>query len=148
MDEKDYLRDRVDEQINWYDNKSKIAKRRNTICKTIIIVVAALIPFVANFSSQNIYFKIGISSLGVFITITEGVSNFNKFNELWIEYRTVCETLRHEKFMYLNKSGVYINGDFSYFVERIESIISQENINWASLNKNEDHNKNKNGSGN
>ncbi|EHB6454256.1 DUF4231 domain-containing protein [Enterococcus faecalis] len=84
MDEKDYLRDRVDQQIEWYDTKSKKAKRRNTICKTIVILVAALIPFVANFTSQNLIFKIAISCLGVVITITEGISNFNKFSELWL----------------------------------------------------------------
>ena len=107
MDEKDYLRDRVDQQIEWYDTKSKKAKRRNTICKTIVILVAALIPFVANFTSQNLIFKIAISCLGVVITITEGISNFNKFSELWIEYRTVCETLRHEKYMYDIQSIVH-----------------------------------------
>lgn len=141
MDKKDYIKNRVDQQIEWYDTKSKKAKRKNTICKTIVIIIAALIPFVANFTSQNLIFKIAISSLGVVITITEGISNFNKFSELWIEYRTVCETLRHEKYMYLCQSGVYADGNFSYFVERIESIISQENLNWASLNKNEEHNK-------
>ena len=45
--------------------------------------------------------------------------------------------------MYLYKTGVYKDDTnrFEYFVERIESIISQENINWASLIKNEEENK-------
>jgi hypothetical protein len=67
----------------------------------------------------------------------------NKHSENWIEYRSICETLKHEKFMYLYKTGVYRDDTnrFEYFVERVESIISQENINWASLIKNEGENK-------
>lgn len=41
--------------------------------------------------------------------------------------------------MYLTRSGVYQNEEerFNFFAERIESIISQENLNWASIKKDE-----------
>ena len=96
------------------------------------------------FSDNSIYLKIVVGLLGVLITSLEGIANINKYQEHWIEYRSICETLQHEKHMYLYKSGVYDESEnrFPFFVERIESIISKENINWANLNYNEGGDKN------
>lgn len=115
--------------------KVKKQKKMNKIASYFVLIVSALIPLIVNLSFDQIWMKLIISILGVVITISEGFANFNKYSENWIEYRTVCETLRHEKYMYLSKSGVYLDGNFSFFVERVESVISQENVNWASLNK-------------
>lgn len=135
MNEAQYIEERLDDQISWYDSKSKEAKKMNKIASYFVLIVSALIPLIVNLSFDQIWMKLIISILGVVITISEGFANFNKYSENWIEYRTVCETLRHEKYMYLSKSGVYLDGNFSFFVERVESVISQENVNWASLNK-------------
>lgn len=135
MNEAQYIKERLDDQISWYDSKSKEAKKMNKIASYFVLIVSALIPLIVNLSFDQIWMKLIISILGVVITISEGFANFNKYSENWIEYRTVCETLRHEKYMYLSKSGVYLDGNFSFFVERVESVISQENVNWASLNK-------------
>ena len=40
--------------------------------------------------------------------------------------------------MYLTRTGVYdTESPFKLLVERVESIISKENVNWASLNSNQ-----------
>ena len=131
-DEKLYVIERLDDQIVWYDNKSQNSKKNFQLFRVVIIICAALIPI----TSSLPYFKDSATFLGVIIIVIEGLSSLFKFQEHWIEYRQICETLQHEKFMYLYKSGIYEDdsGSFSYFVERIESIISQENLNWASLN--------------
>lgn len=133
----DYLLNRIDDQINWYDKNSARSKRKATIVKIIVMGLSAFIPVLTNLGLENTLAKVFISVIAAFITFTEGFSSFKKYNENWIEYRRVCETIKHEKFMFIYKSGIYQNedSDFNYFVERAESIISQENLNWASLNK-------------
>lgn len=132
-----YIKDRVEEQIKWYDTKSKTAQKYYKASKIITLAFSAGIPLLVNLNIDNFKIKLIVSFLGASITISEGIINMNRWNENWIEYRTVCETLKHEKYMFINKSGVYIdkNSRFQYFVERVESIISKENVNWASLNK-------------
>lgn len=141
--ERIYFGTRVDNQINWYDNKSLEHQKRFKYMKMIIIISSASIPFLVALKIENFEMKIVIGFLGVAITVLESLINMNKHSENWIEYRSICETLKHEKHMYLYKTGVYKDDTnrFEYFVERIESIISQENINWASLIKNEVENK-------
>lgn len=139
-----YIKERVDNQINWYDDRSKSYQKKFKILKIIIIISSAIIPVIVNIGSDlNIWIKLIVSSLGATIVILESVINLNKYNENWISYRSICETLKHEKYMFIHSAGVYQeNNDFDFFVERIESIISQENLNWASLNKTKEGNKN------
>ncbi|MGE7365383.1 DUF4231 domain-containing protein [Desemzia incerta] len=137
--EKDYLQERVDDQINWYDKKSGKMQKKYKFLKRITIISSGLIPIISlsNLQFRYISTELIVSSLGTLIAITESFSALSKYNENWTRYRNICETLKSEKYMYLNQSGVYSekNDVFAYFVERIETIISQENINWASLNK-------------
>lgn len=137
MDEQTYIKERLDEQIEWYDNKSKDSQNKFKLSKYFVISASAIIPFLVNLNIESIIIRVAVSLLGIVITISESIVSLNKYNENWIEYRTVCETLKHEKYMYLNRSGVYSDEEnrFTFFVERVESIISQENVNWASLNK-------------
>ena len=73
------------------------------------------------------------------------ISLFNH-QKNWIEYRKTSELLKQEKFMYLFKSGVYRDEKYPNItlVERCETMISNENINWANLQTNNDKKENKN----
>ncbi len=142
-EEEFYFKNRLDNQINWYDDRSMINQKKFKCYKTIVIASSSLITFLIAFSEINLIVKISAGLLSVMITTFEGILNINKYQENWIEYRAISETLQHEKYMYLYNSGVYREkeGRFEFFVERIESIVSKENINWANLNKNERGNK-------
>ncbi|MBC8490435.1 MAG: DUF4231 domain-containing protein [Bacteroidetes bacterium] len=63
-----------------------------------------------------------------------GILKFCKFEDLWHNYRTTCETLKKEMAHYKMQTDVYNSADDSdkLFVERVESIISKENIKWVS----------------
>jgi len=136
----DYLKDRVDEQIEWYSKKSGFCKKQYYFCKIAVVALAALLPVCIALLYRNELLPIAASIISALIIIAEGVLSLLKSQENWIEYRKIAETLKHEKYMFIHHAGVYLKEDiesviFSYFVERIESIISQENINWAGLNK-------------
>ena len=70
--------------------------------------------------------------MGLLITIITGVVTLYKFQENWIEYRTTCEALRHEKFLFLTQTDPYdIKDPFNLLVFRVEKLISKENTKWA-----------------
>ena len=136
MKEIDYINDRLEDQIEWYDKKSLSSQRIYKWAKGTEIVLAAFIP-VVSLSLNNV--SLLVSVMGALIAIIEGILNIGKYHENWIEYRSICETLKHEKFMYQTKSGVYKSDEdtFKYLVMRVESIISKENVNWASMHRKE-----------
>ncbi|NLK10820.1 MAG: DUF4231 domain-containing protein, partial [Staphylococcus equorum] len=53
--------------------------------------------------------------------------------------------LQHEKHLYLTKSAIYYNEEapFNLLVRRVETIISNENINWATMQHDEVKKENK-----
>ena len=138
-EENQYFKNRVDNQIDWYDSKSKNSQNKYKLYSYIIIGASVAIPFFTNLAIDTFCIKVFVSILGAATALSQGIINLNDYNTNWVEYRTVCETLKKEKYMYIARAGVYQNKEsrFSYFAERIESIISQENLNWANIKKDE-----------
>ena len=134
MDKENYLKERVETQINWYDTKSQSNQRWFKNLRIAEILCAALIPFIAGFSELIPYGQVIIGMLGVIIAICAGLSWLNKYQENWLTYRTTCETLRHEKYLFLTGCSSYDGADsLNKFVERIEGLISKENSQWSHL---------------
>jgi len=138
-----YIKDRLDDQINWYNKKSVNFKRwheRLSISSIILGALVALIPAFVLYNSNFKELSILISSiLGAIIVIIQTVDKLKKYKELHIQYRHTCERLKHEKYMFQYKAGDYLDGDprqlEGLFIERCESIMSTEVGNWASLNE-------------
>lgn len=121
---------RLEDQIEWYDRGSARNQRNFKLLKLLVIVTAALIPFLAGLS-LNVWIT-GV--LGVIIAVAEGVQQLNQYQANWLAYRSTCEALKHEKFLYLGKAGPYAaSGDpHALLAERIESVAAQEHAKWAS----------------
>ncbi len=133
MDEGAYLRDRLDDQLNWYDRKSGLCQRNYKRMRAVEIACAALIPFMVGplFDRSDIS-AIVAGGLGVTVSILAGLMTLYNFQEDWIKYRTTAESLKHEKFLYLTKTGPYGGEDpFPLLVQRVESLVSKENTEWA-----------------
>lgn len=134
MEENDYLTDRIDAQIEWYDRKSQRAQRIFKALRGFEIIAAASIPLLTGISDKyketDILLYVGI--LGVLIVISSAFTSLNQYQENWIEYRTTCETLRHEKYLFTSRAPPYhCENAFSIFVQRAEGLISKENSNWS-----------------
>ena len=131
-----YMDERVDDQIKWYDKKSMQMQKKYKFLKGVTIFLSAIIPIISLTNIEYFNTNIVASILAAIIAISEGMISLSNYGDNWTRYRSICETLKSEKYMFLNQSGVYSEEEdnFSFFVERIETIISQENINWASLN--------------
>jgi hypothetical protein len=119
---------RLEDQIDWYDRKSNLNQQFFHWLKIIEIVIAAFIPFLSGISAPAIL----TGSAGVLIVVLEGLQHLFQFQHNWITYRSTCENLKHEKYLWLAKSGPYAdnkNPD-ALLADRIESLISQEHAKW------------------
>ena len=126
--------DRLKDQASWYSRKSKRAQRLYKTIKVIEIVAAALIPLLAGRTFEH--HDAVIAGLGVLITILEGILQLNQYQQIWTMYRATSEAPTHEQYLYLAKAGPYgaegVNPPV-LLAERIETIMSQENTKWVSV---------------
>lgn len=133
MNENEYLDQRIQDQINWYDKKSGYNQKWYKRLRLLEIISATFIPFLAGYLSETtICLKVIIGFLGVVVAVLTGIISIYQFQENWIKYRTTAETLKHEKYLFLTKVEPYdTDNSFSILVKRIEAIISKENSEWA-----------------
>ncbi len=133
----DYFSERLNNQIDWYDRKSIQSQRWFKRLQVIVIVSSATIPFLSGYmDEETLYLKIAVGLLGLLIAAITAVLGLYQFQENWLEYRTTCETLRHEKYLFLAKAAPYNEEEpFLLLVERVEGLISKENTNWQSYMK-------------
>ena len=133
MTPEEYIKGRLDDQIQWYDRKSIASQRWYKRLRLIEIILASTIPFLVGYITPEfpkMKFAVGVGS--VLIAVISGILALQKFQENWIEYRTTCETLKHHKYRYLTGVEPYSGDDaFQRLVDNVEGLISRENTNWA-----------------
>lgn len=132
MQATEYLEQRLDDQIDWYDRKSQWNQRWFKRLRGAEILLASGLPLLVLLQD---YWPRGIAALigaaGFLIAVISGLTVLHKFEENWQQYRTTCESLRHQKFLYLTGTAPYHGEDaFAQLVTRAEAAISQENSNW------------------
>jgi hypothetical protein len=120
---------RLEDQATWFNDKSNINRKRFQILKISQIIAGALIPFTASVNAPAYV----ASALGVLIVIIEGLQSLNQYQHTWISYRSTCEQLHHEKYLWLAKAGPYASAANAgaLLAERVENILSSENTSWV-----------------
>lgn len=133
MTEDEYLKARLDDQINWYDRKSVWNQQWFRRLQVAAIVASATIPFLSGYMTEDtLVIKVAMGGLGLVVAAITAILSLYKFQENWAQYRAICESLRHEKFLYLTQSAQYTGSKrFSLLVQRVESLISRENSDWV-----------------
>lgn len=137
MQIEEYIKSRVDNQIDWYDKKSASCQSKYKFTQTLEIILAALIPLLSAYSMNCIFIAFIVGLLGAAIAIIESITKLYKWHENWIEYRTTCELLRYQKHLFETKSAPYNTEPENVeniFVRNIENIISSENNKWKIVN--------------
>ena len=125
--------ERLEDQIGWYDKKSASNQRWFKRLKIIELIAAALIPILAGISASIPYYTIITGGLGAMIVVLESLQGLYQFQSNWISYRSTCEGLRHEKYLWLAKAGPYADkkDPDRLLAERIESLVSTEHAKWV-----------------
>jgi len=125
--------ERLEDQLGWYDRKSRACKTRYMAAKLVQLVASAAIPVVVVFSVESA--KTISVVLGTLLVAGEGLLQLARYHENWLSYRATSEALKHEKFLFLAAAGPYANASHAaqLLAERIESIVSQENSSWVTI---------------
>jgi len=130
-----YLKERYEDQINWYDKKSIWNQKLYRYFQWSVIILAAITPvLVAIHCELTRWLAVFIAAL---VAIGTSILKTFKYQENWINYRTTCETLRKEIHFYRAGSGDYRDSEDreALFVERVESLISRENTMWLTTQR-------------
>jgi hypothetical protein len=137
----DPIMERLEDQIGWYDQRSISNMHWFKRLKISEIAFAATIPLLAASNIPHAVIATGI--LGVLVTVFEGMLQLNQFHENWIRYRSTCESLKHEKYIYLANAGPYsgVEKPRALLAERVESLVSQEHAKWATVQQQEPQSK-------
>lgn len=132
ISEAEYLEQRLDDQINWYDNKSVTNQAAYKRLRLIEIIAAASIPLLAGYSKDSEYVGMAIGVIGLIIAVLAGIVSLYRFQENWNEYRASAESLKQEKYLYLARAEPY-NGDqpFELLVQRVEALLKSETTGWV-----------------
>lgn len=138
--QEDYLKNRLDDQINWYDKKSSQYQKMYKKLQLVSIICAACIPLFSGYlSTETTYLKYLVGILGLSVAVLAAVNNLYKYQENWITYRSTCEALKHEKFLFTTSTIPYSeSGSFNLLVQRVEMIMSEENSGWLEFAKKTD----------
>ena len=139
INQESYLIKRLQDQINWYEKKSMYNHKWYNRLQVIAIMASASIPFISGYIMNDLMIlKIAVGLLGLIVAVITAILWLYKFQENWIQYRTTCESLKHEKFLFLTKSAPYDQDKaFNLLVGRVESLISKENTAWNNYMKKE-----------
>jgi 4-hydroxy-3-methylbut-2-enyl diphosphate reductase IspH len=126
----DVTLERLDDQIRWYDRKSRHNQRWFKIVKVVQLTAAAAVPVVV---------AIGVraavpAALGASVVVLEGLQQLNQYQQNWTTYRSTAEALKHEKYLFLALAGPYAGASApsQLLADRIEGLISQEHAKWVS----------------
>jgi hypothetical protein len=122
--------DRLEDQLDWYDRKSLAAQRMYKRLKVLQLIFAAAVPVAAAAGAPGWI----TAALGGVVLVLEGLQQLGQYQQNWITYRSTCESLKHEKYLYLAQAGPYTEPASANraLAERLEGLVSQEHAKWIS----------------
>ncbi len=139
MTDADYIKDRLENQISWYDRRSARSKTwfyALSLGQAIVASAIAIVSAVSEKPDRSVL--VVLATMGGITAVTTSVLGLLKFQEDWLSYRSTCEALKKEKFFFLACAGPYTDETkrFETLVERVESLISREHTSWAQMTAN------------
>lgn len=126
----DYLTNRVDDQLAWYNHKSTTNKNLYLRFQLFSLIAGSLIPLIA-LSFDNYEARVAVAIIGALTAIVSGLLSLFQYRDLWVDYRSTAELLKREKYLFLAKAAPYDEANaFPVFVNNVESIMLSENSQW------------------
>ena len=125
---KEYISERLNESIAWYDKQAGSLKTRYLRMRAITVIGGALVPVLANLDIPYVdYLTTFISLIVVLLVSLESVYHYSA---QWTNYRSTEQFLRKEYFLFTANEGPYAecreDDAYRLFVERVERAIQAE----------------------
>ncbi|HKK12435.1 MAG TPA: DUF4231 domain-containing protein [Flavobacteriaceae bacterium] len=134
MNQEEYIKQRLDDQIKWYERKSSICQKKYKFWQVIKIVAALLVTTLSLWVNEfkEMPYVIGIT--GAFIVFVESFVKIFDYEKLWAQYRSTAERLKREKLLFQTKSKPYNTKEsFNFLVQRCEAIMQDEVQGWIEV---------------
>lgn len=121
---------RLETEIAWYDRAARRHQRAYKTFKILVLFAAAATPVCAVFDRVP---KFVLAILGALVVLFEGLNQLGRHHHNWMTFRSACEMLKHEKYLYLGRAGVYLRAlnRLSLLTERVEQLVGQEHSRWV-----------------
>jgi hypothetical protein len=131
----EYLNDRVQGQIDWYDKKSVWNQKRYKQLQLCAVLMGSAIPLltVVSFKEYEMVIRLLIATLGSVIAVVSAVMSLYQFQDKWVKYRATAEALTREKVWFLTQSppyGAHADANFKLLVMRCEGAMADEHSDW------------------
>lgn len=143
MTDDTYLRERVDDQINWHKRKAEWNRRRFQIFNRIDTIVALLVPIslslgqtlevnqVISEGYEIIITHIFSATAGVYLAISASFLELEGFDRNAKMYKQLYRKLEGEKYKYLTRTEPYDEDDaYSLLIFNVENQLHQDFINF------------------
>ncbi|VAW96272.1 hypothetical protein MNBD_GAMMA22-1274 [hydrothermal vent metagenome] len=128
MSVEEYIAERVNPFLEWYDKKAKRFKRFYLWMRSITVLGGAIVPVLINLQIKNI--EIATTLISVLVIVFISLESVFHFREQWKNYRSTYQQISSEYFNFVTADGIYRELDnqeaFLNFVERVENAISAE----------------------
>lgn len=120
---------RLEGQIAWYDAQSTYHKRwfKRLKVTQLTAVAAVLVLAALDLTGWPTAF------VGALLMVLEGLQQLNQHQQNWMSYRSTCEALEHEKYLFRAMAGPYATAaqPARLLAERTEGLVSQEHADWT-----------------
>lgn len=142
-DTKQYIYDRVMDQMNFYKKKSREYKKKYNFWMTASIIISLLIPVVSIFADAGVFMKVIIALLGGGTAAITAYLRLHNYLELWGIYRNNREYLFSVLYSYFTATGIFrklsdqAERD-ALLIETCEGCFNSENKHWRELIRKED----------
>ena len=137
---RNYVQDRVVDQMNFYRTKSKEYKKNYQRLMTASIVIGFLIPVTSVLADGSLIMKIILAALGSATTAISAFLRMKNYYEMWTHYRCNHEYLLSTLYAYFTKNGIFktcanqTECD-TLLIEACETCFNRENQRWIELFK-------------
>lgn len=125
MDENTYLKERLQDQLAWFERKSSWNQKRYRFLRTMVLILSVSIPLMAGFVQEGgKYLQYGIAGAGLLIAIAEGLISIYKYHDNWVQYRASAEALKREQYLLMTGTGPY-EKKFQNDQERLQTLVGR-----------------------
>lgn len=129
---------RLEDQRRYYSARAGSYQSQYKRIKLTLIALAAAIPLLAFMPGDQLP-KFVVAAAGVVIAVLEGVLLLNQYGPLWVQYRSVAEGLKRERWLLLAQAGDYkdlaTDTALRLLAERVETLLAEEHRGWSDEQK-------------
>ncbi len=135
MEIKDYIDQRIQEQITWFERESTRNRHCYHFTKVLLTVTAAITPALASFIKDSTSVQIVVGIVSALTAILANINGIFNFRDKYITFRDAAEYIKSETLLFETGAGKYKNAEHSssLFVDTIEQYIINLNSNWKKM---------------